>query len=194
MDKISSLWRCCLYWHGTLLISLLECSDGKSGLRLAADPPVAATWHGPCAVFCVGTLGHWWHTRVTLRPGGGVINCQAHPLISFTHPKTQFKYKHRHRDIEKIVKLTAEFISSIHGIAVIIPAGFPYHLSTTFHCSRPKKIHFPNRRNWFDGFFTLMWFASRMFFSTKHSIKIFLSLLRFLFCFSLYLGYKKVLF
>ena len=50
------------------------------------------------------------------------------------------------------------------------------------------RIYFPNLRNWFDGFFTLMWFASRMFFSTKHSIKIFLSLLRFLFCFSLYLG------
>ena len=68
--------------------------------------------------------------------------------------------------------------------------GFPYYLSTILdnHYSWLKRIYFPNRRNWFDGFFTLMWFASRIFFSTKHSIKIFLSLLRFRFCFSLYLG------
>ena len=50
--------------------------------------PVAATWHqGPggvcrCFVLVCSVTGDIVTTHtVTLRPGGGVINCQTHPLI-----------------------------------------------------------------------------------------------------------------
>ena len=114
----------------------MECSDGKSaetGSGSSIQWPLPDTG-GVCRCFVLVhavTVTH--DTRVTLRPGGGVINCQTHPLIiSDIIPRPNLNTNTGTHHKERVDKLTEEFISNIHGLAIMNTlAGFPYYLSIT---------------------------------------------------------------